>query len=133
MIGARQVWFLGTDEGGRITLYRGLPYDLPLGIALYSENESIALTLDALPEERRAVVTEHELRSRDDAVSLVEDLQQAAIGATIGGVGTPGGGAAGGAGGTAGGAGTESSGGTDAGGAEQGSGAGSPAASGGAG
>ena len=26
---ARQVYFLGTDEGGRVAVYRGLPYDLP--------------------------------------------------------------------------------------------------------
>jgi len=83
IIGARQVWFLGTDEGGRITLYRGLPYDLPFGISLYSENESVPITLSALPEDRREVVTDHELRSRDDAVSLVEDLQRAAVGTTV--------------------------------------------------
>ena len=29
--GLRQVWFLGTDQGGRVALYRGLPYDLPFG------------------------------------------------------------------------------------------------------
>ena len=29
--GNRQVWFLGTDEGGRVALYRGLPYELPFG------------------------------------------------------------------------------------------------------
>ena len=28
---SRQVYFLGTDEGGRVALYRGLPYDLPWG------------------------------------------------------------------------------------------------------
>ena len=36
------------------------------------------ITLQALPEDRRSVVTDHELRSEDDAVSLVEDLQNAA-------------------------------------------------------
>ena len=36
VLGARQVWFLGTDDDGRIALYRGLPYDLPFGIELYS-------------------------------------------------------------------------------------------------
>ena len=33
--GNRQVWFLGTDGGGRVALYRGLPYELPFGIELY--------------------------------------------------------------------------------------------------
>ena len=30
--GARQVYFLGIDEGGRVALYRGLPYELPFGV-----------------------------------------------------------------------------------------------------
>ena len=34
---ARQVYFVGTDDAGLVTLYRGLPYDLPLGMELYSE------------------------------------------------------------------------------------------------
>ena len=35
--GNRQVWFLGTDGGGRVALYRGLPYELPFGIDLYQQ------------------------------------------------------------------------------------------------
>ena len=35
--GSREVHFLGTDESGLVTLYRGLPYELPLGIDLYTE------------------------------------------------------------------------------------------------
>ncbi len=76
--GSRQVWFLGTDEGGRVSLFRGLPYELPLGLELYSEVYSSPITLDALPEDRRDAATDHELRSRDDAVSLIEDLRRAA-------------------------------------------------------
>ena len=35
--GNRQVWFLGTDDGGRVALYRGLPYGCRFGIDLYDE------------------------------------------------------------------------------------------------
>jgi PPM family protein phosphatase len=73
--GMRQVYFLGADEGGRIALFRGLPYDLPLGIDLYSEVYSVPVQVDSLPQDRRSSVTDHELRSRDDAVSLLTDLQ----------------------------------------------------------
>ena len=76
--GARQVWFLGADEAGRVALYRGLPYDLPFGIELYTEIYSAPVTVDALPADRREAATNHELRSRADAVSLLEDLQRAA-------------------------------------------------------
>ncbi|MCD6014576.1 MAG: protein serine/threonine phosphatase [Solirubrobacterales bacterium] len=77
--GARQVYFLGIDEGGRITLYRGLPYELPLDISLYNEVYSVPTQAAALPEERRGSVTDHELRSRDDAISLLDDLESAAV------------------------------------------------------
>jgi len=76
--GARQIWFLGTNDADRVALFRGLPYDLPFGIELYSEQVSSDTDLDALPEDRRAVVTDHELRSEDDARSLLEDLENAA-------------------------------------------------------
>lgn len=78
VLGARQVWFLGTDEANRVAVYRGLPYELPFGIELYSESFSSAVTLDALPEDRREAATNHELRSHEDAVSLIEDLENAA-------------------------------------------------------
>src|SRR5690606_38555329 len=31
-VATRQAWFLGTDPGGRVALYRGLPFELPFGI-----------------------------------------------------------------------------------------------------
>jgi serine/threonine protein phosphatase PrpC len=91
--GNRQVWFLGTDDAGRVTLYRGLPYELPFGVDLYSEYYSSPVTLSAVPEERRDAATNHTLRSRDDAESLLDDLQKAAESNTATGTGTtPGGG-----------------------------------------
>ena len=74
--GARQVWFLGTDPAGRVALYRGLPYELPFGIKLYSEHFASPIQTAALPPRRRDAVTGHDLRSREDAVSLIEDIQK---------------------------------------------------------
>jgi PPM family protein phosphatase len=74
--GNRQVWFLGTDEAGRVALYRGLPYELPFGIELYEERYASPIQTEALPPRRRDAVTGHDLRSRSDAVSLVEDIQR---------------------------------------------------------
>ena len=79
--GARQVYFLGTDEGGRLALYRGLPYDLPLDVELYSEVTSSPTSVASLPEDRRDEATNHELRSRDDAVDLLANLENAAAAA----------------------------------------------------
>ncbi|MGC1851964.1 MAG: hypothetical protein WA687_05925, partial [Solirubrobacterales bacterium] len=71
----RQVWFLGTDEGGRAALYRGLPYELPFGAKLYEERYASPVQTEALPQRRREAVTGHDVRSRDDAVSLIEDIE----------------------------------------------------------
>lgn len=78
VIGSRQVYFLGTDDGGRLSLYRGLPYDLPLGLDLYAKQYSIPILATSVPTKRRESVTNHELRSKDDAVSLLDDLKTAA-------------------------------------------------------
>ena len=76
--GARQIYFLGTDSGGRLALYRGLPYDLPLGIDLYSEVYAAPVQVNSVPAGRRNSATDHTLRFHDDAVSLLDDLQAAA-------------------------------------------------------
>jgi serine/threonine protein phosphatase PrpC len=74
--GNRQVWFLGTDDGGRVALYRGLPFDLPLGIQLYQERYASPIQTSSLPARRQAAVTGHDLRSRGDAVSLITDIER---------------------------------------------------------
>jgi PPM family protein phosphatase len=76
--GLRQIYFLGTDSGGRAALYRGLPYDLPLGIELYSEVYATPVQVSAIPAGRRDSATDHTLRSHDDAADLLADLQLAA-------------------------------------------------------
>ncbi len=78
-VGSRQIYFLGTDEGGRMALFRGLPYELPLGIDLYSEVLSSPARVRSLPEDRRDEATDHQLRSRDDAVDLLDNLERSAL------------------------------------------------------
>jgi len=74
--GNRQIWFLGTDQAGRVALYRGAPYELPFGIELYEERYAIPIQAEALPPRRRDAVTGHDLRSREDAASLIEDIEK---------------------------------------------------------
>ena len=71
---ARSVYFLGTDQNGNVALYRGLPYQLPLGVSLYSKEEAIPVAVGTLSEERQRAVTGHDLRSKGDATDLVEDI-----------------------------------------------------------
>ena len=74
--GNRQVWFLGADGAGRVALYRGLPYELPFGLKLYDERYAGPVQAATLPRKRREAVTGHDVRSRDDAVSLIEDIER---------------------------------------------------------
>jgi protein phosphatase len=76
--GNRQIWFLGTDDAGRVALYRGAPYELPFGIALYGERYASPVQTESLPARRKDAVTGHDLRSREDAVSLLEEIEKTA-------------------------------------------------------
>jgi PPM family protein phosphatase len=71
----RSIYFLGTDDQGNVAVYRGLPYELPLGVSLYSKQYSIPVQEGALSEDRQRAVTGHTLRGKDDATSLATDIQ----------------------------------------------------------
>jgi serine/threonine protein phosphatase PrpC len=74
--GNRHVWFLGTDSGGRVAIYRGLPYQLPFGITLYEERYASPIQAGSLSSRRQDAVIGHDLRSRSDAVTLVEEIEE---------------------------------------------------------
>jgi protein phosphatase len=74
-VAVRAVFFLGLDDRRAVTVYRGLPYDLPLGMHLYSRHYTSGVTIDEVPAGRRSVFTDHKLRSLDDATDLVDQLE----------------------------------------------------------
>ena len=73
---SRQVYFVGTNDGGLVTVYRGIPYELPFGIDLYEEEYASGMPARAIPSGRRERVLDHEWRSREDAVDLVRALER---------------------------------------------------------
>jgi protein phosphatase len=74
---SRAVYFVGVDSTtGIVTVYRGLPYDLPLGIALYARDYRSGVRIQQVPAARRTTFTDHKLRSRDDAKNLVIELER---------------------------------------------------------
>jgi serine/threonine protein phosphatase PrpC len=77
----RAVYFVGTDprDDRTIAIFRGLPYDLPLGIELYERYRASGVTIDAVPPARRSTFTDHKLRSKDDAENLVIALERGQI------------------------------------------------------
>jgi protein phosphatase len=76
-LASRAVYFVGTESDGRtIAVFRGLPYDLPLGIHLYERFAGSGVTIEQVPASRRSAFTDHKLRSRDDAENLVIALER---------------------------------------------------------
>jgi protein phosphatase len=77
-LATRAVYFVGTDpsDGRTVAVFRGLPYDLPLGIHLYERFAGSGVTIDMVAPSRRATFTDHKLRSRDDAENLVNALER---------------------------------------------------------
>jgi PPM family protein phosphatase len=77
-LASRAVYFVGTDpsDGRTVAIFRGLPYDLPLGIHLYERYAGSGVTIDMVAPSRRATFTDHKLRSRDDAENLVNALER---------------------------------------------------------
>jgi PPM family protein phosphatase len=73
---SRQVYFIGTNDAGLVTLYRGVPYELPLGVELYEEEYPSGVPARAIPDRRRERVLDHEWRSREDAVDLIRALER---------------------------------------------------------
>jgi PPM family protein phosphatase len=73
---SRQVYFVGTNDAGLVTVYKGIPYELPLGINLYTQDYASGMPARAIPSARRDRVLDHEWRSRTDAVDLVRALER---------------------------------------------------------
>jgi protein phosphatase len=73
----RAVYFLGTDpaHANVVTVYQGLPYELPLGVRLYSPVARSGVTLQSVAPARRKTFTDHQLRSRKEALGLLLDLE----------------------------------------------------------
>jgi protein phosphatase len=74
-LATRQLYFIGTDAQGIVTIYRGLPYDLPAGIRLYETFYVSGVPATLVPPDRRAAVFNNNLRSESSATSLVHELE----------------------------------------------------------
>ena len=74
-IAVRSVYFVGTDSQGFVSVYQGLPYELPAGINLYREEFVSAVSASTLTPARRDKLLNHKLRSQRDADDLVKQLE----------------------------------------------------------
>jgi protein phosphatase len=74
-IASQSVYFVGTSDDGFVTLYRGLPYDLPAGIELYTPNFVSGVATAQLGAGVRRTIASHDLRSREDGEDLVRQIE----------------------------------------------------------
>ena len=77
---SQAIYFVGVDREGFVSVYQGVPYELPLGINLYREDYVSGTNLSQLPASERTIITEHRLRSRSDADDLVRQLELGRLG-----------------------------------------------------
>jgi protein phosphatase len=74
-LATRQLFFIGTNAQGLVTVYRGLPYDLPLGIHMYETFYVSGVPASLVPADRRSALFNHQLRSQTGADNLVHALE----------------------------------------------------------
>jgi len=79
-LASQAVYFVGSDSEGFVTVYQGVPYELPAGISLYREDYSSGLNIAQLPPAQRRTVAEHQMRSLADANDLVRQLETGRLG-----------------------------------------------------
>ncbi len=71
----QNVYFIGTNNRGLVTLYEGVPFNLPLNLTLYSSRYVSGVSASTIAPRRRSTLLDHSLRSEGDAASLIRSLE----------------------------------------------------------
>jgi PPM family protein phosphatase len=74
-VASQSVFFIGTNVRGLVTVFRGVPFELPGGLKLYSSDYVSGVSASTLPPARRQTLLDHSLRSERDAADLVRQLE----------------------------------------------------------
>ncbi len=74
-IALQSVYFIGTNDRGLVTMFRGVPYSLPGGLALYSSDYVSGVGASTLAPQRRRTLLDHSLRSEASAGNLIKSLE----------------------------------------------------------
>lgn len=74
-LATRQLFFIGTNSQGLVTIYRGLPYNLVAGVRLYEIFYESGVPASTLAPPERGRLLNHDLRSQANAQNLVNDLE----------------------------------------------------------
>ena len=69
------IYFVGTNARGLVTLYQGVPYQLPGSIDLYSRQYVSGVAASKLTARRRKALLDHSLRTERNAGSVIHGLE----------------------------------------------------------
>lgn len=75
-IALQSVYFVGTNDRGLVTIFRGVPFSLPGGLALYSSDYVSGVGASTLTAQRRRTLLDHSLRSEANAAELIRSLER---------------------------------------------------------
>jgi serine/threonine protein phosphatase PrpC len=79
-LGLQSIYFIGTNSRGLVTLFQGVPYQLPAGVKLYSSQYVSGVSASTLTPERRRTLLDHSLRSEANAGALIRSLELGQLG-----------------------------------------------------
>jgi serine/threonine protein phosphatase PrpC len=71
----QSVYFIGTDSRGLVTMFEGLPFQLPGNLDLYSSQYISGVSASTLSSAKRHTLLDHSLRSEGDAAALIRSLE----------------------------------------------------------
>ena len=74
-IALTNVYFVGTNGRGLVTLYQGVPYQLPGDVDLYTRQYVSGVDASLVPAARRKTLLDHTLRSEENAASIIHSLE----------------------------------------------------------
>jgi serine/threonine protein phosphatase PrpC len=74
-LATQSVYFIGTNARGLVTLYNGLPYQLPGPIKLYSSDYVSGVSASTLSPVRKRSLLDHSLYSESKATGLMRSLE----------------------------------------------------------
>ena len=74
-IAIQSIYFVGTNDQGLVTIYQGLPYNLPAGVKLYSRVYVSGVPYSTLGPQSRTAVSGQHGRSENNAREFVRSLE----------------------------------------------------------
>jgi hypothetical protein len=73
-LATRQLFFIGTNSDGIVTLYDGLPYQF--GVPFWETDYTSGLPASTIPPAARRVLLNHDLRSQNSAIALIRGAER---------------------------------------------------------